>query len=206
MRFSLNSTGGKVLASAVVLGAAATVAGLGTFGTFTSTTSASEQVASGTVAIELGAAGATNRLSVGASGLVPDDTVQRAVQLANTGTQDLAAIVLTTVASPSSKLDTDTLNGLQLSIQSCSVPWTEGGSAPAYTYSCTGGTTATVLSARPVIGANMTLSNLSSVAASRTDYLLVTLKLPTNADNTFQGLSSTVGFTFAGTQRAGLAH
>ena len=58
MRITLTSTGGKVLASTVLLGAAASVAGLGTFGTFTSTTSASATVASGTVKIDVGAAGA----------------------------------------------------------------------------------------------------------------------------------------------------
>ena len=47
MQISLSSTGGKVLASAVLIGAAASVAGLGTFGTFTSTTAASATVASG---------------------------------------------------------------------------------------------------------------------------------------------------------------
>ena len=66
MRITLTSTGGKVLASTVLLGAAASVAGLGTFGTFTSTTSASAAVASGTVKIDVGAAGTSaNRLSVG---------------------------------------------------------------------------------------------------------------------------------------------
>jgi spore coat-associated protein N len=48
MQLSLTSTGGKVLASTVLIGAAASVAGLGTFGTFTSTTAASATVASGT--------------------------------------------------------------------------------------------------------------------------------------------------------------
>ena len=59
MRITLTSTGGKVLASTVLLGAAASVAGLGTFGTFTSTTSASATVASGTVKIDVGAGAGT---------------------------------------------------------------------------------------------------------------------------------------------------
>ena len=58
MRITLTSTGGKVLASTVLVGAAASVAGLGTFGTFTSTTSASAAVASGTVKIDVGAGAA----------------------------------------------------------------------------------------------------------------------------------------------------
>ena len=140
MRITLTSTGGKVLASTVLLGAAASVAGLGTFGTFTSTTSASAAVASGTVKIDVGAVGtAANRLSVAATGLVPGDTVSRAVTLTNTGDQALAGIGLTTTATPSSKLDTDATMGLQLSVEACSAAWNESGTAATgYTYICPG--------------------------------------------------------------------
>ena len=65
----------KLVASVAILGAAASIAGLGTFATFTSTTSASHTVASGTVTIALGATGAsTNRLTVSATALAPGDT------------------------------------------------------------------------------------------------------------------------------------
>jgi hypothetical protein len=192
-----------ILGSVAALGASASIAGLGTFGAFTSTTSAAQAITSGTVTIALGAAGtAANRLTVGASGLVPGDTVQRAFQLANTGNQNLASITLTTSASPSSLLDTDTTNGLQVVIQACSVAWTEGGVAPAYTYTCSG-STSTVLASRPVIGSALALSNLTTTTAGNTDNLLATLTLPGTAGNTFQGLSSTITFSFTGTQRAG---
>ncbi|MGA2163697.1 MAG: TasA family protein [Solirubrobacteraceae bacterium] len=106
------------------------MAGLGTFGTFSSSTSATQSVSSGTVAIGLGTAGtATNRLTVGASNIAPGDTIQRQVQLSDTGTIGLASIALTTTASPSSLLDTETTNGLQMTIQSCSVAWTEAGTS-----------------------------------------------------------------------------
>jgi hypothetical protein len=45
--------------------------------------------------------------------------VQRGFQLTNSGTQNLASVTLTTTASPSSLLDTDATNGLQLLIQAC---------------------------------------------------------------------------------------
>lgn len=192
----------RVLGSVAALGAAASVAGLGTFGAFTSTTSASQSVSSGTVTIALGSAGtAANRLTVSASGLVPGDTVKRAFQLVNSGSQDLASITLTTTASPSSLLDTDTTNGLQLVIQACSTTWTESGSSPAYTYTC-GGSTSTVLASRAVIGSAMTLSSLTAATAGATDYLLATLTFPSVAGNTLQGLASTITFSFTGTQRA----
>src|ERR1700756_4058533 len=90
----------KALLSLGALGLAGSIAGLGTFATFTSTTSASQTVASGTVTIALGSTGAsTNRLTVNASGLVPGDTIQRSFDISNTGSQDLASIALTTSAS-----------------------------------------------------------------------------------------------------------
>src|SRR5712691_4783387 len=93
----------KLLASLAVVGAAASIAGLGTFATFTSSTSAQTQaLSSGTVSIILGAA---NRLTVGATNLVPGDTLQRAVDITNNGsagTSSVGAITLTTSASPSS--------------------------------------------------------------------------------------------------------
>lgn len=203
MSISLSTTTGKVLASAVLVAGAAGAAGLGTFGSFTSSTSASATVGSGTVAIAVGSDGAANRLSVPASGIVPGDTVSRAVTLSNTGNQALAGITLTSAATTSSKLDTDTTNGLQLSISSCTTPWVEA-NAPKYTYTCNG-TTKSVLAARPVVGSNMALTNLGSLTAGASDNLVLTLTFPATADNTMQNQSSVIGFTFTGTQRAAAA-
>jgi spore coat-associated protein N len=195
----------KVLVSFAALGAAASVAGLGTFATFTSSTSASHSIASGTVSIAVGAAGPANRLTIGANGLVAGDTVQRAVDLVNTGSgtsDNLASIQLTTAAAPSSALDTDASNGLQMVIDKCSVAWTESG--PPYTYTC-GGATSTVLASRPVIGSNLALANLASLTTGSTDHLRVTLTLPALAPNSLQGQSSTLSYTFVGTQRVAAA-
>jgi len=190
----------KLLASVAVLGAAASIAGLGTFATFTSSTSASHTVSSGTVTIALGATGAsTNRLTVGASAIAPGDTIQRSVDLINSGSIDLASVTLTTNATTSSLLDTDTTNGLQMVIDKCSVAWTESG--PPYTYTCSG-TTSSVLASAPVIGSNLALSNLTLTAGS-TDHLRVTVTLPGTAGNSLQNLSSTIAYTFTGVQRAG---
>lgn len=190
----------KVMVSLGVVGAAAAVAGMGTFGTFTSTTSGSEQVSTGTVAIALGGSGLANNLSVAATGVVAGDTIQRKVDLTNTGTADLSSVTLTTAAAAgsSSVLDTDPTNGLQLKIDSCPTGWSQPTSTGAATCS---GTTTPVLASRPVVGASMPLSTTRALPAAGTDNLLVTLTLPTSADNSFQGKSSTVGFTFTGTQR-----
>jgi spore coat-associated protein N len=193
----------KLLVSLAVISAAASVAGLGTFATFTSSTSASQSVSSGTVTIALGATGAsTNRLTVGASNIAPGDTIQRSVDLIDSGTIDLASITLTTNATTSSLLDTDATNGLQMVIDRCSNAWTEGGTAPAYTYSCSGATS-TVLASRAIVGTNLALSNLAALTNGVTDHLRVTLSFPSAAPNSFQNQSSTIQYTFTGTQRAG---
>jgi spore coat-associated protein N len=194
------STAQKLLATVAVLGAAASIAGLGTYATWTSTTSQSQSISSGTVTIALGATGAaTNRLNIGASALAPGDTIQRSVDLTNSGSLDLASVTLTTTAPTSSLLDTDATNGLQMVIDKCSQAWTEAG--PPYTYTC-GGTTSSVVASRAVIGSNLSLSNLGATTAGATDHLRVTLTLPSGAGNTLQNQSSTISYAFTGTQRA----
>jgi spore coat-associated protein N len=192
----------KLLVSLAVLAAAASVAGLGTFATFTSSTSATHTVSSGTLTIALGASGPANRLSVNATAVAPGDTMQRAFDLQNSGSIDLtAAPTLTTTASPSSLLDTDATNGLQMVIDKCSVAWTESG--PPYTYTCSG-TTTSVLASRAVIGSAISLSNISDLvsAGAGPDHLRLTLTLPSSAGNTFQNLTSTLTYQFNATQRA----
>lgn len=186
--------------SAALLGGAAAVAGLGTYATFTDTTSASQAINTGVVDIDLAAPGADNRLTVAAVDIVPGDTVQRAFQLSNSNTDTMSSITLDTTATVSSLLDTDATHGLQMVIDRCSVAWTESGTSPAFTYSC-GGTSSSVLASRPVIGSGLALSNLT-LAAGATDHLRLTLTLPTTAGNDFQNVSSTIQYAFTGTQRA----
>ncbi len=109
----------------------------------------------------IGANVAGNRLTVGASNIAAGDTIQRAVTLTNTGTIDLANVTLTTNATTSSLLNTDTVTGLQMTIDKCSTAWTE--SAIPYTYTC-GGVTSSVLASTAVIGSNLALANLTLTA------------------------------------------
>jgi spore coat-associated protein N len=188
------------------LGLGVALAGTAALATWTATTSAGNTVAAGTVLVALGTTGAsTNRLTVNASGLVPGDTVQRSFDITNTGSQDMASVALTTTASPSSLLDTDTTNGLQMVVDRCSVAWTESGSSPIFTYTCSG-STSTIISSRSVIQSSLTMSGLSALTAGGTDHLRLTLTFPSAAGSTFQGLSSTLTYSFLGTQRAGTAH
>ncbi|MGQ0831876.1 MAG: TasA family protein [Microthrixaceae bacterium] len=193
----------NILASLGLLGAAASVAGLATYATFTDSTTASESISSGLVDINLGAVGVDNRLTVAATGIVPGDTMQRAFRLTNSSSDAVAAIALTTSATTSSALDTDATNGLQMLIERCSVAWTESGTSPAFSYTCSG-TTTTVLATRAIIGSSLALSNLT-LTSGATDNLRLTLSLPTTAGNTLQNLSSTVLYSFTATQRAAQA-
>jgi spore coat-associated protein N len=200
----MGALGAKLVASLALVGAAASIAGLGTYATFTSSTPATSQsVASGTLTVAVGTAGtAANRLTVAASNIAPGDTIERAVDLTNSGNLDFASMNLTTSASTSSLLDTDATNGLQMTIDRCSVAWTESGTAPAYTYTCVGGTKTTVLASSPVIQSSIPLTGMSSQTAGGTDHLHVTLTLPTTAGNTFQTKTSVIDYVFGGTQRA----
>ncbi len=189
----------KLGLSALLVLIALLLVGLGAFASFTSTTSASESVATGTVTIALGATGAaTNRLNVDASGLGPGDSIQRSFDLLNQGSMNLTSITLTTTATTSSLLDTDTTNGLQAVIDRCSVAWTEAGSSPNFSYTCSGSTT-TVLASRAVIGSNLALSNLGALTSGATDHLRLTVTLPSTAGNSLQGQSSTIQYSFTGT-------
>jgi spore coat-associated protein N len=185
------------IASTALLGA---VASVGVYANFSSSASASHTASSATITLSLGTTGAvTNRMTVNATNLVPGDVYYRSVDLINSGGHNLTSINLTTSASPSSLLDTDATNGLQMVWQRCSVAWTEAGSSPNFTYTC-GGTTTPVLASRPVIGSALALSNLTATTAGNTDHLLLTMSFPSAADDTFQGLSSGLTFSFNGTQ------
>jgi predicted ribosomally synthesized peptide with SipW-like signal peptide len=185
----------KLLFSFAVVGVAAAIAGLGTFATFTSSTSASHTIASGTLSLSV----PFSRLGAGASSIAAGDTMLRAIDLSYAGSISFASATLTTSASPSSNLDTDTSDGLQIAIDKCSVAWTETG--PPYTYTC-GGSTSTVLASRALVGTDVALSNLT-LTAGATDHLRLTITLPSAAGNTLQNQSSTLVYTFTGVQRGG---
>ena len=191
------ATATKVVASVALLAGAASVAGLGTFGAFSSTTSASQEVAAGTV--KLGTLNPT--VSTKVAGMVPGDTVERAVTLTReAGSETFGSVKLTTAASGANLLSTDVVNGLKLAVDECATAWVKDGNK----LSCASNVTK-VLEARPVVGTGIDLAApLKSVnAEGRTSYLRVTLALPESAGNDFQNLASTVGFTFDATQRAG---
>jgi Camelysin metallo-endopeptidase len=199
---SRGRTARKVLGSLGVIGAAAAVAGMGTFGTFTdSTAPLNASVTSGTLSLDLNATNSTASLPMNATGFVPGDSISRSVDLANTGNLAFAGIFLNSTATTSSPLDTDKINGLQLSVKSCPVAWTETLTNGVASYACSG-TATTVIASGPAVS-SATPTGLTSLNAGGTDHLVVTLALPAGADNTFQGKTSALSISFTGTQKTG---
>ena len=196
-----SSTARKVVGSLGVLGTAAAVAGLGTFGGFTdSTTPVATTIQSGTLSIDVSQQGYA--VPVTTAGFLPGDSLTRAVNLVNDGNSALGSVTLNSAATASSVLTTDVVNGLQLTVKKCSVAWTQGGTAQAPTYTCSG--TETLVGTGPAV-TSMSVNGAAALNAGGTDYLTFSISLPTSADNTFQGKSASLSLTFTGTQRTGTA-
>ncbi len=219
------------LSIALLLGAGGALIG-GAFATFTDSVTAGPQaISSGTIKL---AVGPTNDAATGATNIAAGDTVAREVDLNSTGSTLAAqAITLKFSASPTSLLDTDATNGLQVSIQACSTAWTRtvvGSPPPAFTYTCGAGATTVNINgvATASVGALETaagtLTPLNSLASGGHDYLVFTLTFPagapgdlskvaacsgtsggTVATEDLQGCSSTLTYTFQATQRNGIA-
>ncbi len=194
-------TRNKLVGSVAVLGVAAAVAGLGTYSTFTdSTTPTNTAISTGVVSISLMDQGAVATMPFQGGTFLAGDSQSHPLDLVNDGDSGLVSVTMTSTATTSSALDTDTVDGLQLAVTSGSVPWTGSGSS----WTCSG--TTKNFYAGPIVTSQV-LSGAASVAAGATDHLLLTASLPSSASgSTFQNVSSTLSFVFTGTQRSGSTH
>lgn len=191
-------TGLTIVGALSVVGAAVAVAGLGTFGQFTdSTTPVDTKVDSGVVSIDVSSpAGASVPFSGGM--MLAGDSRSALVDLVNDGTTPLTSVTLTSTATASSVLDQDTVNGLQLTVESCPVAWTTGAASPT----CSG--TVRSYFTRPILVSNASLVSSAALAAGATDHLKLTAALPSTASgDAFEGATSTLNFVFTGAQRSG---
>jgi spore coat-associated protein N len=193
MGLNLKSTSSKVLASATLLTAAAAVAGLGTYGDFTSTTVASAAVNAGTVKLQAG----DGQVTFSADGMIPGDSMQRTFKLSNDGNTDLASIFLTSTPASASLLTTGE-NGLTMAIDSCPVEWT---ASPAGSNVFTCAAPVAVLKSQAATFSGVSLTPLASLKAKAGDNLRVTLTLPGQADDRYQGLRATIALKFDAVQR-----
>jgi spore coat-associated protein N len=166
-----------------------------------------QAISSGKLSISLAdnGAGFTQAISV----LVPTDTVNRYVDVANNGTADGTDLTLTVRSATSNKLVNDATNGLQISIASCSGTWTPSTAATT----CSGSVTRLVAST-PLSGLMGTPQTVVSGAfvQGAVQHLRVTLILPAQSEtttngvlpaNSIQALTNTLTYTFALAQRVG---
>ena len=140
-----------------------------------------------------------NRLTIDATDLAPGSVVQRALTINVVGSPQMKDATLTTVATASSLLDTDTTNGLQMWLDACDQPWDEtltSGVPTAYT--C-GGIQTAMFGERPIILSGFPVPLDLTLGAS--NYLVFSFHLPDTADDSFAGLTSTIQFTFIAQQR-----
>ncbi len=162
-------------------------------------TSAAGHVPPGTVTVSLAApADSSDGATFNASALVPGTTVATAIDLVVNTSLRPYTITVTTMATSSSLLDQDPRTGLRLTIDRCSIPWEPVPGTARPGYRCPG-RSVSVLAPRPVLTSNLPLSNLDADADADEGkhHLLFSLTLPENAGNEFQGLSSTIHYTFA---------
>jgi hypothetical protein len=215
------------LSIALILGAAGALIG-GAFATFTTSATAGPQaITSGTVKL---AVGPTNDVATGATNIAAGDTISREADLNDTGgTLASKEITLKFSAAPTSLLDTDPTNGLQISVAACSEAWKRtvvGSPPPAFEYTCTPGATVVKINGAATASVSAlettpeVLTPLNSLLAGGKDFLVFTLTLPatspgdvgkvaacsgtsggTATTEDLQGCSSTLTYTFQATQR-----
>jgi len=191
-------TGLKIVGAISAVGAAVAVAGLGTFGQFTDSTSpVNTRVDTGVLSVDVSSpAGAAVPFSGGM--MLAGDSRSALVDLVNDGTTPLSAVTLKATATSSSILDQDTVNGLQLTVESCSVAWNTGGAAPT----CAG--TVKAYFTQPILVNDYPLTGTPVMAAGAIEHLKLTAALPASASgDAYEGASSALKFVFTGIQKTG---
>jgi hypothetical protein len=183
-----------------------TIAGLATFGTFTTSTEPVDtKVDTGVLSIDLADAGDSLSMPFGGGLFLAGDSRSYRVDLVNNGDSAFSSVVMDSRATTSSILDTDKSKGLQLILTNCSVPWTVSGS----TYTCAG--TAKNFYNGPIVvaggaGSGAILPGAASLQVGGVDHVLMTATLPTSAEgDQFEGATSSFEFVFTATQRTGTA-
>jgi spore coat-associated protein N len=111
--------------------------------------------------------------------MLPGDTVTRDVYVNNAGSADFTYKVNNT--GMGTLLWTDTANGLQLTMKEGTTVYYNG----------------------PLSELNDNNASDFTLPEGQTDILTLIVTLPTSADNTFQGLTETITFSFDATQVAG---
>jgi len=210
---SVGSFGVKlaIVATAAVGGVA--LVGSSVFASLTATAfnTSAHSVSSGTLKLtqaSSGVAGLTAGFTTAVTGVAPGDTINRFIDLTNGGTLAGASMTLGLADSAATKLTTDAVNGLQVTVKECTVAYT------TVTGLCSGTETTMV----GPVSANLLTSTPQTLTVAAADLLAggvahtkFIISLPTNSEvttngtlpgGTIQGLTSLLTWTFTETQRA----
>jgi len=128
-------------------------------------------------------------LDADASMLAAGDVVARTATLENRGQGAIGAMTLAVDITHSSALDRDSHSGLRIRVDRCSTPWT-GGSA----LRCTG-RLSEVVGWRP-LAASRSPWQLGSLPAKASEWLRVSLQLPSEAASDLAGRRTTIQYRF----------
>ncbi len=182
------NTAAKLVGTVGVVGVAAIIAGLTSFGSFTdSTTPVDTKVDSAVLSINLSDAGDSLSMPFGGGLILAGDSRSFRVDLVNDGNAALSTVTMTSQTTASSILNTDHVNGLQLTLRNCNVPWTVSGSM----YSCAG--TQSTFYSGPIAASGLAISGPNSVGS------------PAASGDAYEGATSSLEFVFNATQRTGQA-
>lgn len=175
------------LAGSLVVGGAA-------WAVFTAADTNTASVASGAVVLEWDDA-AILPLALEIGPLRPGESTHQLVELTHQGTVPVTEMQLAYTGADSSL--TDPSDGIQMTLEECSLPWTGAGQNTA----CPG-TTTTLAPDRPVTG-RMDLSTAAAATPGSTSHLRFTFRLPDSSPTSAQETSTTLEFTVLGNQRPG---
>ena len=196
----------KALLLFLMIAVFTTIMGAGIFFFYPHKTEPTSQFTTGTVSLSNDHKGSA---LLKLANMVAGDSVTGLLSVQNYGGTDFTSYGLTAAAaSPENVLTTDKVNGLHLRVERCSRAWTLVGESAAEA-TCKG-TRSLLVEDSPVLGTyslahesfcSGSLSDLHRVRCqlAGTDHLRLTVWLPQAAGNDFQGLSSSINFTFTGT-------
>jgi len=189
----------KLFVTVALVASAAAVAGIGTYGAYTDTTSADVSVGSAKVSVLVN--DNDQGIHVDAKNMVPGDKVVFPVSIKRAaGSAELGDLALQTTITNHNALT----DALRLTVDSCSKAWTVSGSAVI----CSG-TTTNVSTDGGLVGNGATSawgetsSWVTSLNNNAPVHLRATLALPSSAGNATAGLTTGVTWTLTGTQRTG---
>lgn len=174
------------------------------FASLTAVATATTSVTTGDLKLTQTLTGASGGFATAITAMAPGDTINRYVTLLNGGTLDAVTPTLRIAGSGATALTTNGTTGLQVTINACTVAWTQA------TGVCGGTATVVLASTSALALATDTSITLPSNLAAASTALKISIALPTGTEvttngtlpgGTIQGLTTTLTWTFTETQR-----